>query len=291
MKIDAKYTGTKLKDFITHINWRHTMNYAAAINDTNDKYFNDEREQGVIAHPANCVAITWPVSERIWEYADIEDFPMEIVATQVHYSEHLEIHKPVKPGDKLTIKGKIAAILPHRAGTHLVIKYEATDENGMLVFTEHTGAMMRGVSCTGNSNAQELLPSVPENISPSELWKTEIFVDPLRPFIYDGCSGIFFPIHTSVKFARQVGLPGIILQGTATLAMTISSIIENEANGNPERIKTICCRFTGMVRPDSNISIQLTGKNTNKDNTDLFFNTLNSSGQKAISNGYIKILN
>jgi hypothetical protein len=51
----------------------------------------------------------------------------------------------------------------------------------------------------------------------------------MRPYVYDGCTNIYFPIHTSVGFARMVGLPDIILQGTATLAYAARELADREA--------------------------------------------------------------
>ena len=147
---------------------------------------------------------------------------MEVLVTQVHHAENLEFHRPLRPGDRLTVKGQVAAILPHRAGTRVVIRFAALDEAHEPVFTEHIGALMRGVKCSDDGLCLNRLPEGPlaeEGVEP--LWESRIPIDPLRPHIYDGCTGIVFPIHTSRAFARQVGLPGNILQGTATLAFAV----------------------------------------------------------------------
>ena len=89
------------------------------------------------------------------------------------------------------------------------------------------------------------------------LWERRIPIDAMRPYLYDGCTGIFFAIHTSRRFARQVGLPGIILQGTATLAYGVREMINREAGADPLRLKTVSCRFTGMVFPGTSICVQL----------------------------------
>jgi len=65
---------------------------------------------------------------------------MEVLVTQVHHTENLEFHRPLRPGDRLTVKGHVAAILPHRAGTRVVIRFAALDEAHEPVFTEHIGA-------------------------------------------------------------------------------------------------------------------------------------------------------
>lgn len=290
MEISSRFVGSKLKDYTAKVTWRDTMNYAASIGDNNPYYFDDEREHGVIAPPMFSVALTWPISERIWDYIEAPDFPKEIIATQVHYTEHLSFHRPVRPGDRLKIKGKIAAILPHKAGTHVVIRFDAIDKEGDPVFTEHIGAMMRGVKCSDEGRGGEDLPKVPKPSGNSPpLWESTIPIDLLEPFVYDGCTNIFFPIHTSVKFAHAVGLPGRILQGTATLAYALRELINKEAKGNPFELKSAYCRFTGMVLPGTTIRVQLIKKDSRGGGTDLFFAVLNAEEKKAISGGYARL--
>ncbi len=287
MKLHTDFTGMCLREYQTEISWRRTMNYAAAVGDRNPFYFDDEREGGVIAPPMFSVAVTWPISERIWEYIPVEDFPMEIFATQVHFTEHISFHRPMQPGDKLTVKGVVDAIAPHKAGTRIVVRYDVFDAQGLPVFTEYLGGLLRGVECCGDSKNAEPIPAVPS--APEQgigLWEAPIFIDPLAPFVYDGCTNIFFPIHTSVAFARGVGLPGIILQGTATLAYAVREIINREAEGNPLVLRSVGCRFTGMVIPGSEIRVMLSGRRLDDTGIDLFFKVVNSSGAAAISDGY-----
>jgi len=286
MEISSRFVGTPLRSLETRVSWRQTMNYAAATGDRNPCYFDDEREGGVLAPPMFAVAVTWPISERIWDYIEAEDFPKEILMTQVHYTEHLSFHRPIRPDENLTVKGKIAAILPHKAGALVVLRYDALDGKGNPVFTEHIGGMMRGVRCTDAGAGLNELPKNPE-VKPSgqTLWETVLPIDPLAPFVYDGCANIHFPIHTSVKFAHAVGLPDIILQGTATLAYAIRELTNHEAEGDPTFLKSLHCRFTGMVFPGSTIRLQITGKEKGDAGSLVFFHVLNEEGKKAISEG------
>jgi acyl dehydratase len=290
MEVSSKYVGSQLRDYETRVAWRDTMNYAASIGDNNPRYLDDEREEGVVAPPLFAVAVTWPIVEKIWDYIEIEDFPREVLLTQVHYTEHLEFHRPVRPGDGLRIKGRIAAILPHRAGTHIVVRFDALDENGAPVFVEHVGAMMRGVECTDEGRGGEDLPADPRHPgNGAPIWDSHIPIDPLAPYVYDGCSNIFFPIHTSVKFARQVGLPGIIVQGTATLALAVRELIDREAGGDPLALRSLACRFTGTVLPGTAIRVLLIDRQTLDDGAELYFAVLNAQGDKAISDGHARL--
>jgi len=290
MDVSSRFVGTPLKPLETQITWRQTTNYAAALGDVNPRYLNDELPEGQVAPPMFCVAVTWPISERIWEYIEAPDFPFEILTTQVHSTEHLAIHRLVRPADRLTLRGRVAAIIPHKAGTLMVLRYDVHDQAGTPVFTEHIGGMMRGVRCNDAGAGAEQLPVIPSpTIQGPHLWEETIAIDRTAPFVYDGCTNIYFPIHTSVKFAHQVGLPDIIYQGTATLALGVREMIKREAAGDPGRVKSIACRFTGMVIPGSEIRLQLVERQSDGHQTHLFFTVLNADGKRAISGGVVTL--
>jgi len=287
MIINSSYVNTQFKEYSTVADRFHIMNYAAAIGDENPLYFNDYGRT-IIAPPMFAVATTWPVSGNILEYLEDKSFPTEILKTQVHYTEHLILHRPISAGENISIKGSIAAIIKHKAGTIIVIKYNAFDKKGEPIFTEYIGGMMRGVQCT-DSRGDENLPTIPSPPPAAPIWEKQIHIDRMRPYIYEGCTGISFPIHTSINFAKSVGLPDIIFHGTATLAFAIREITNSEADNDPTMIKEISCRFTGMVIPGSNIKIQLDAKTERANGKDLFFRVFNDQDQKVISNGYVLV--
>ncbi|MCL2154845.1 MAG: MaoC family dehydratase N-terminal domain-containing protein [Leptospirales bacterium] len=287
MIINSSYVNTQLKEYSTVADPFHIMNYAAAIGDENPLYFNDQGRT-IIAPPMFAVATTWPVSGNILEYLEDKSFPTEVLKTQVHYTEHLVLHKPISAGENISIKGSIVAIIKHNAGTIIVIKYNAFDKKGEPIFTEYIGGMMRGVQCT-DSRGDENLPAIPSAPLAAPIWEKQIHIDRMRPYIYEGCTGISFPIHTSINFAKSVGLPDIIFHGTATLAFAIREITNLEADKDPTMIKEISCRFTGMVIPGSDIKIQLDGRTERGNGKDLFFRVFNDQGQRVISNGYVRI--
>jgi len=288
--LNSQLTGTSLRDYETSVNWREIMNYSASIGDNNSRYYDDESPGGIIAHPVYPVALTWNIIGKISDFIVSEKFPTELLLSQVHYTEHLEIHRPLSPGIQIVIKGQIAAILPHRAGTHVVIRLDARDKEGALLFTEHIGAMLRGVECIGGGQGQESLPVV-QNVSNAvePCWVSTVSIDKLMPFVYDGCTDIVFPIHTSIKFARMVGLPGIILQGTATLAIAVRELVNRELNCEPARVRSVSCRFTGMVLPGSNIYVRMMEKRKRVTGADLLFDVCNINGGRVISSGCLSV--
>ncbi|MFZ5569832.1 MAG: MaoC/PaaZ C-terminal domain-containing protein [Thermodesulfobacteriota bacterium] len=285
--IDSRHAGTNLRFHTCDIDWRKTMNYAAAVQDDNPRYFDDERPGGVMAPPMFCVAVTWPILGNITDFIESAEFPKELLLTQVHYTEHLRFYRLLRPGDRVTIRGRIAAILPHRAGTHIVIRLDAFDASGAAVFTEHTGALLRGVTCGDEGEGRDLLPVTPRKEVPEKpVWEAAVDIDPFRPFVYDGCSDIVFPIHTSRNFARRVGLPGILLQGTATMAYAAREIVDREAAGDPERLRILAGKFTGMVSPGTRIRIQVLERRSTAVEMEVFFQVMGADNRPAISRGY-----
>lgn len=289
MKLNSGFAGTNLKDFKAKVTWRDTTNYAASIDDYNPLYFDDTAKEGIFAPPMYTAALAWKILGNIANYIEQDTIPPDIIATQVHYTEYMEFHRLIKAGDELLIKGQLTAILPHRAGTQIVIKFEAYDINNKLVYTEFISGLMRGVICNGNGKGEENIPIVPQSTSDQYEWHSSIHIDKTRPYVYDGCTDIVFPIHTSPDFAKKVGLPGIILQGTATLAYAIREIINKEAKGDPGKIKRLYCRFTGMVFPDTDITVRKIDSSQESKPKNIFFDVLNNQGQKALSRGFVEL--
>lgn len=288
MEISSDLVGTSLKDHIFDVEWRDTMIYAAAVEDDNSAYFDDEQEGGIVAHPIFPVTTTWPIFSNLPEFDTSGKFPFELMMTAVHYSEHLIIHRLLKPQERIYLKSKIVSMLPHRAGTHIIACIDAIDSQNNSIFTEFIGGMLRGVECIGGAQGENSLPSIDNPYCSSEpIWRKQIKIDSLRSFIYDACSNISSPIHISKEFAHQVGFPNIIMQGTATLAYAIKTLVNREAEGNPLNVREIACKFTGMVTPGTNINVVLNNKLKEPNGKKLFFEVFNDKEERAIRNGYI----
>ena len=197
MEISSKIVGLKLKEYTTEVTWRQTTNYASSISDVNPFYLDDMREEGIIAPPMFSSTFAWSIMGKLTEYVNLP-YPKEVFNTLVHYTEHFDFYKPVHPGDRITVRGEIAAVVPHRSGTLLVVKLPAFDNQGMPVFTGHMGVLLRGVGCSDRGAGGNNLPAVPkstDNTTPA--WETHIPIYRETPYIYDGCTDIVFAIHTS----------------------------------------------------------------------------------------------
>lgn len=289
LKIDSGIAGASLPDFERGVTWRETMNYAAAVEDENPRYLDDTRQGGVIAPPMFAVAFTWPVMEGFQAYLK-KHLPAEILGRVVHAAEHLSFSRPVRPGDQLHATAGVISVEPVSAGSLAVLKIEVRDSGNRPVFTEEAGFLFRGVSLSGAKKVIQPPASWPEtDKGDTILWEKSIRVARSAPWIYDGCTNIVFPIHTSVDFARSVGLPDIILQGSATLALAAREVVEHVAEGDPEAIKELACRFTGLVIPETSIRFQVLKTDATGAGRGVCFRILDAGGKPVLSHGYARI--
>ncbi|HWQ76320.1 MAG TPA: MaoC/PaaZ C-terminal domain-containing protein, partial [Syntrophomonas sp.] len=288
----TEFVGVPWKQVKKNISWRQTTNYAAAVSDMNPLYINDEKPEGVMAPPMFAVTLGWPIGKNIHKYIDVP-YTREVLEKDVHYTEYVEFHRPIKPGESnaginLTIQPSIYAMIAQRAGTNVVYKYDVMDENGELYHTEYNGTMLRGVECVDGGKGE--LPFVPKCENTEPIWDMPVYIPPELPYIYDGCTDIVFAIHTSPKFAHSVNLPFNLLQGTVTIAIGVREMINRELNGAADKVKAINAKLTAMVYPGSEIRVQLLEKRVGTEYVELFYRILNQEGQAALSNGYVKAL-
>ncbi len=289
MQVSSEVVGKALKEYRTKITQRQINNYAAAVGDPNPVYLDDGRKGGVIAPPTLAAAVTWPIIQNIYKYVDL-GYPPEILFQLVHYSEHLAIHRPMQPGDELSVRGEVAAVVPEKSGTHIVFKLPAFDSRENPVFTEYIGGLLRGVDCPDGGRGSDNIPGpVKADSNQQPLWQTAQPITREACYIYEGCADVPFPIHTSPSFARSVGLPDIIYFGIGTLAHAVREMVNREGAADPSGVKTISCRFRGMVLPDSFIRIQLLQRNVDSGGIDLSFRVLNREDREAVSDGSMHI--
>ena len=70
---------------------------------------------------------------------------------------------------------------------------------------------------------------------------------------YAGASGDFNPIHYDERFARSVGLPGMILHGLWSMAQVARA--HTEAFGGPQALAGLTVEFRGMGVPEREVRV------------------------------------
>jgi acyl dehydratase len=286
LEISAETEGSSCRPLSISLSPRQCMNFAAGLSDNNPWYFDDTRPEGILAHPMLAVALTWPLSadlEGAWEGGGIAP---EVQARQVHYNESILWHRSMDADTHLDITGTISALASHPSGTLATIRYDARNRRGEALFTEYVTGLLRGVSLTGTERVHLDMPrpaAAPANLGGA--WETVIEVGPLAAHVYDACSNISFPIHTSPAFARQVGLPATIYQGTATLGLALREILNREGDADPRVLAELHGAFRGMVVPGSAVTLSILGIGLESGRKTVYFEVKTAAGELAVRDG------
>ena len=255
------------------------MAYSAALGESDPRYFDTAAHGGVLAHPLFPVCYEWPVSQPIRRIPALREYFPRLV----HAEHDLVIHRAPRQGDRLKTIARIVSAEARKPGAFVVFRFETTDAAGAAVSTTDFGVLYRGVALERPGRVADAgLPflAVREERLKS-LGKIEVAANAAH--VYTECARIWNPIHTDIAHARSAGLPGIILHGTATLALSISRALA-ACGADPAKVRRVQCRFSGMVLMPS--TLELHGA---LEGSRLAFETHGTAGEAVISRGRIEL--
>ncbi|MGH8527951.1 MAG: MaoC/PaaZ C-terminal domain-containing protein, partial [Gammaproteobacteria bacterium] len=106
---------------------------------------------------------------------------------------------------------------------------------------------------------------------------------------YADASGDRSPIHLDADFARTVGLPGIIVHGMCTMAMTGRAVVEHVCAGNPAGLKRLAVRFSHPVLPGQEITTHIWAAGGRDGRAVYAFETLNPAKKAVIRDGLAEV--
>ncbi len=284
MPILSSSLGMPLDPVIIPMTRRKLLSFAASIDDTSDKVF-DDRHPEFCATPQICVALEW-ASILKNDLRGRLGASREEISRAVHTVQDTIFHRTVNEGESLTVSGEIIALWNGRSGTNMVTKITTMDEQGESVFTSHLQSTYRDVQLSGNERKAEEIPStppMPENLG--GIISRHIEIPLTLPHTFSECADIWNPIHTERKVAESVGLPNIILHGVATWALSGREILAEFANRDVTRLRRLRGRMGAMVIPGKPLTISM---QSSKDQNTLkiWYGVQTLEGSPAIIDGY-----
>jgi acyl dehydratase len=266
------------------------MAFAASLGDCLPCYLDTRRPAGILAHPMFAVCFEWPAASSIRHKARASLTQDEVVRG-VHATHHTIIHRLVHPPEHLITTAELIGVERRKPGAYEMAKFETVDAKGAPVCTTYYGSLYREVQVKGPDRPAETppLPMLIHAQPPRR--EIRVPVSAGAAHVYTECAHIWNPIHTDTAVAAKAGLPGLILHGTATLAMAVSRIIETEADGDPERVAQIYGRFGAMVLMPSEIVVRIIKRAQTASGAAIFFETLSAEGGRAIRDGTVLFRN
>ena len=224
---------------------RWIMAYSAGLGERDARYYDTAAKDGPAVHPLFPVCYEWPASNAIRDLAALKP----IAGLLVHAQHHLTIHRPVRAGETVRTAARIVAAEPRSPGAFVVYRFETTAAGGEPISTTDFGTLYRGVRLD-RAAGEAVNDPLPLTAALEPAGKIEI--DATAAHVYTECARIWNPIHTDLAYARAAGLPDIILHGTATLALSISTVLRTL---KIDSVRRVACRFAGMVLMPSTLTV------------------------------------
>jgi len=290
MPLDSSLVGSKIDSIANEIDTRWAMAFAASLGDNLPCYLDTREPAGIVAHPMFAVCFEWPAAGSIRHKAR-GSLSRDEAVRGVHATHHTIIHRLVHPPEHLITSAELLGIEHRKPGAYEVAKFETVDDQGAPVCTTYYGTLYREVDVKGPDRPANVPPlPTTSHLGPS-LNEIRVPIAAGSAHIYTECARIWNPIHTDAATAAKAGLPGLILHGTATLAMAVSRIIEAEAGGDPARVAQIYGRFGAMVLMPSEVLIRINARELSHDGAAVSFEAINAEGGRAIRDGIVLLRN
>jgi acyl dehydratase len=280
MAIRSTAVGTSIEPARLEVSTRLTQAYAAGLADCNPRYLDDAKELSVIAPPAFCVSVEWPVFLALSGMGML-GASREDQLRGVHALQDSTFWRPIRSGDVLVTTAKIVEVRATRAGAFVLVRLDTLEERSVeCAVTSYYGSIYRDVAVNGTDVCIEAPPSFSEVAPAPFMEKVEILVQREAAHVYTECARIWNPIHTERRVALEAGLPDIILHGTATWALAAREIVNRFAAGDPLRLRRLAGQFRAQVIPGSTIVFEAGRADERVD-----FVVRNEKGEPAIASG------
>jgi acyl dehydratase len=279
MPLPLDTLGVERPEKVATIDPARAVAYAAATNDDNEAY-----TSGRLVPPVFAVVPAFDVVGEV----GAEVIPPENLLSLVHGEQDIHLHRPLVPGMALHSRGTFLAARAGSTGTRITTRVDSTDDDGELVAEQYFTIFLRGLT-----DAQSAGPDKPDHTFPDEardkvVGTCTIHVDDDQTFRYRDASGDMNPIHVDDEIARSVGLPGKILHGLCTMAMTSQAVIRTVAGGDPAKLKRIAVRFAANVLPGNDVETTIYDAGE-RDGRRCYAFEATSAGATVIKNGWAEV--
>lgn len=167
----------------------------------------------------------------------------------VHGEHYLEQFKPFLasfPGTTLSSTARIVDILDRGKGVTVKVGITTTDKKSgdKLCYNEWTSFIRQvpgmGANRSTSSNIVSLPPRIPDGVDAHKTTHTQ-------SALYRATTTEWNPMHISPAHAKEGGFNAPILSGTCTIGIGVKHVIDNFADGDISRFKSVKLRLSAPV--------------------------------------------
>lgn len=288
MPLPSSLVGRSTEPVHHDVDRRWLMAFAAGIGETTASYYDTRPPHDLAVHPVFPVCLEWPAILAARRLTDDDTLSPDERRRGVHAGHDLVIHRLPRPGERLSTVATVVGVEARAPGAYEVLRLETTAADDEPVATTHMGNLFLSVEVDGPDRPAELdqAPSIGDYTT---IMQTRRHIPTNAAHVYTECARIFNPIHTDREVAEKAGLPGIILHGTATLAMAVTEVLGVHGD-DPTLVRRVLGDFHATVEIPSQIRVSI--GDAEPDPTDpsralVRFEVVNAHGEPAIHNGLV----
>ncbi|MGW7399027.1 MaoC/PaaZ C-terminal domain-containing protein [Streptomyces cyaneofuscatus] len=174
------------------------------------------------------------------------------LAAVLHGGQTVRVHRPIPVTGRAEQTSKVAAVYDKGKAAVIVLRTEASDEDGPL-WTNDAQIFVRGEGGYGGERG----PS--DRLTPPDRDPDRTVERPIREdqaLLYR-LSGDWNPLHADPAFAKLAGFDRPILHGLCTYGMTLKAVTDTLLDGDVSRITAYRTRFAGVVFPGETLRIRM----------------------------------
>ena len=250
--------------------------FARATNDDNERYFKGD---DAVSGPVFPIVSAF---DSFMEAAMDPELGVDLLRL-VHGAEEHIIHRPLRPGDALTVTPVLESVETKETGETFTVAARQTNSDGDLVAEVRGTMFIRGTG--SRKKIVEAARAEQSNEDRAIVHEESTKVDEDQPRRYAEASGDHNPIHLDDDTARMAGLPGVILHGMCTMAIATKAVVNGPAGGDPTKIRRVAVRFSKPVLPGQELTTRLwqTGE------SGYGFETYNPAGAAVVKSGIVEV--
>ncbi len=253
----------------------HAAAYAAATGDSSPAYQGPDS----ICPPMFHVRL---LKELIFKIATDPELGLDMLRL-VHGQHDATFLKPIRPWDLVQMRGRLVSVEEKSSGLLVTSRLSCLVDGDPAV--EATTAYF----IRGTKKAEKGAPAAPPTAAPPPDYSAAIHVADDQSLRYADASLDNNPIHTDPATAKAAGLPGVILQGLCTMAMSGAALVAGVADNDARRLSRLSVRFASPVLNGSELRVQAWKASTTKGKAAWALETRNAAGALVISNGVAEI--
>lgn len=176
--------------------------------------------------------------------------PPAAASHMVHAERDMHFHQPLRAGMRLHSSSQAYS---WRSGKNNSVRYTlrilSQDDQGKPVLEQFVTMFVPNLPDAGDQGPDKPNHDVTEGVRAKALGKDAVNADADQTFRYRDASGDLMPIHVDAEAAKKIGLPGIILHGICTMAMTGNSVLKVAGPDSLEKLKRLAVRWSKPVFP------------------------------------------